>query len=95
MKSFPNIGAEGFTSIFDGKSFDGWKGPVENYEIKDGALGCLEGKGGTIYWGEEQKDFIARVEFRLPPGGNNGLAIRYSWTGRHRLHRYDGTSGFG
>ncbi len=22
-------------------------------------------------------DFVARLEFKLPPGGNNGLAIRY------------------
>ncbi len=26
-------------------------------------------------------NFIARVEFRLPPGGNNGLAIRSPGTG--------------
>lgn len=29
---------EGFTSIFNGKDFTGWKGPVENYEVKDGAI---------------------------------------------------------
>jgi hypothetical protein len=40
-----------------------------------------ENKGGTIYWDHELKDFKARVEFKLPPGGNNGLAIRYPGTG--------------
>ena len=34
-------------------------------------------KGGTIYTKDEYADFVARVEFRLPPAGNNGLAIRY------------------
>src|SRR5207247_929748 len=38
-------------------------------------------KGGTIYTKEEFADFVARVEFKLPPAGNNGLAIRYPGKG--------------
>ena len=72
---------EGFRAIFDGKTTEGWKGPVDNYEIVDGALRCKPGKGGTIYYDKELADFVARVEFRLPPGGNNGLAIRYPGQG--------------
>src|SRR4029077_4231119 len=30
---------------------------------------------------KEYGDFMARVEFKLPPGGNNGLAIRYPGKG--------------
>ncbi|QEH38718.1 Bacterial alpha-L-rhamnosidase [Aquisphaera giovannonii] len=74
-------GAKGFTSIFNGKDFTGWKGPVDNYQVKDGAIVCKPGHGGTIYHEKELKDFVARVEFRLPPGGNNGLAIRYPGEG--------------
>ena len=69
--------SEGFQTIFDGKSTKGWEGPLDNYEIVDGSLRCKAGKGGTIYHNQELTDFVARVEFRLPPGGNNGLAIRY------------------
>jgi hypothetical protein len=54
---------------------------VDNYEIKDGAIICKPGKGGTIYTKEEYGDFVARMEFKLPPGGNNGLAIRYPGDG--------------
>ena len=72
---------EGFTSVFNGKDFDGWAGPVDNYEVKDGAIVCKPGKGGTIYTKEEYSDFIVRLEFKLPPGGNNGLAIRYPGRG--------------
>lgn len=71
---------QGFSKIFDG-SLNGWAGPVENYEIKDGAVVCKPGKGGTIYYNKEYSDFVARLEFKLPPGGNNGLAIRYSGQG--------------
>ena len=37
---------------------------------------------GNIYTQDTYADFIARVEYRLPPGGNNGLAIRYPGKGQ-------------
>jgi hypothetical protein len=73
--------ASGFTPLFDGKSLDGWAGPVDQYEVADGAIRCKPGKGGAIYYDKEYSDFVARVQFRLPPGGNNGLAIRYPGKG--------------
>jgi hypothetical protein len=80
-KILASIDPEGFQTIFDGKSTKGWKGPIDNYEIVDGSLRCKAGEGGTIYYDKELTDFVARVEFRLPPGGNNGLAIRYPGNG--------------
>jgi Domain of Unknown Function (DUF1080) len=74
-------GSEGFRTIFNGKDFSGWGGPIDNYEVSDGILKCKPHKGGAIYFKEELKDFAARVEFKLPPGGNNGLAIRYPGKG--------------
>ena len=74
-------GDEGFVSVFNGKDLTGWDGPVDQYEVKDGTVVCLPHKGGTIYTKEEYSDFMARVEFKLPPGGNNGLAIRYPGQG--------------
>lgn len=74
--------ASGFESVFNGQDFTGWAGPVENYEVKDGAIVCKPKKGGNIYTQAEYDDFVARVEFRLPPAGNNGLAIRYPGKGR-------------
>jgi len=71
----------GFKTIFNGKDFTGWAGPVDQYELKDGAIVCKPKMGGTIYTEEEFTDFIVRLEFKLPPGGNNGLAIRYPGTG--------------
>jgi hypothetical protein len=72
---------EGFQPIFNGKDFQGWAGPTENYEVRDGAIVCKPRKGGTIYTTQRYSDFIVRLEFNLPPGGNNGLAIRYPGEG--------------
>lgn len=72
---------DGFTSIFNGKDLTGWAGPVENYQVVDGAIACLAGKGGTLYHEDVLSDFVVRLEFQVPPGGNNGLAIRYPGKG--------------
>ena len=77
----------GFVSIFNGKNFDGWKGPLANYEVKNGSITCLKGKGGTIYTKRKYKNFSVKLEFKLPAGGNNGLAIRYPGNGNAA---YDG-----
>ncbi len=68
--------AEGYVPLFNGKDLTGWQGAVDNYEVKDGAIVCKPGKGGNLLTKDEYADFQARVEFKLPPGGNNGLAIR-------------------
>lgn len=72
---------DGFTAIFNGKDWTGWAGPIENYEILNGALRCRPKSGGTIYTKQTYGDFVVRLEFQLPPGGNNGLAIRYPGEG--------------
>lgn len=80
-KILASKGGEGFESVWNGKDFNGWAGPVENYEIVDGAIVCKKGKGGTIHTKDEYSDFVVRLEFKLPPNGNNGLAIRYPGQG--------------
>lgn len=71
----------GFKSIFNGRDFTGWSGARDNYEIVDGAIICRPRQGGTIFTAEEYADFVVRLEFRVPHGGNNGLALRYPGTG--------------
>ncbi|MEO5820206.1 MAG: DUF1080 domain-containing protein [Vicinamibacteraceae bacterium] len=71
----------GFTAVFNGRDFDGWTGAVDGYEVKDGAIVCKAGQGGTLYTRRTFRNFVVRLEFVLPPAGNNGLAIRYPGTG--------------
>lgn len=72
---------DGFAPIFNGRDLAGWQGAVESYEVRDGAVACLAGHGGVLFTEETYDDFEVRFEFNLPPGGNNGLAIRYPGTG--------------
>ncbi len=73
--------SEGFQAIFDGKSLEGWTGANDNYEVAGGAIRCKPGKGGTLHTKAEYADFVARMEIKIPEGGNNGLAIRYPGQG--------------
>ena len=70
---------KGFVSLFNGKNLDGWtlvggKGP--GYVVKDGVLVCPADGGGNLLTDGEYADFVFRFEFRLSPGGNNGVGIR-------------------
>ena len=80
-KLFASNGNDGYKSVFNGKNLEGWAGPTNNYVVNDGTIQCKKGSGGTIYVNEELSDFSVRFEYKLPPGGNNGLAIRYPGSG--------------
>lgn len=72
---------EGWKPLFDGSSLEGWQGAVADYEVVDGAIQCKPSRGGNLFTKESFSDFSVQLEFRLPPGGNNGLAIRYPGEG--------------
>ena len=74
-------GEKEFKSLFDGKTLQGWAGAVNNYEVANGVIRCKPGSGGVLHTKDEYSDFVARMEIRIPPHGNNGLAIRYPGDG--------------
>ncbi len=74
--------AKGFIDVFNGKDLTGWAGETGGFEVSDGTLVNRRDKGGNLHTTEEFADFTARVEYKLPAGGNNGLAIRYPGKGQ-------------
>jgi 3-keto-disaccharide hydrolase len=77
--ALPAFGAdseEGFVSLFDGKTLDGWQGGKDGYEIVEGAIVCKEKGGGNLYTAKEYANFHLKFEFKLTPGANNGIGIR-------------------
>jgi len=77
----------GFEDLFNGRDLTGWTGARDSYEVVEGAIQCQPGEGGVLFTEEEFGDFRLRLEFRLPEGGNNGIAIRYPGEGKPA---YDG-----
>ena len=69
----------GFTSLFDGKTLNGWKlvrGRGRGYVAEDGVLVCPRDGGGNLFTEAEYSNFVLRLEWRLWAGGNNGIGIR-------------------
>lgn len=68
---------EGFVRLFNGENFDGW---IANpgYVVVDGKIVCdpKKGNGGNLFTEKEYPNFVLRFEFKLPPGGNNGVGFR-------------------
>lgn len=72
----PKPDKEGFVSLFNGKDVTGWAGATKGYVAEKGNLVCLQKGGGHLYTEDAYDNFIFRFEFKLPPGGNNGVGIR-------------------
>jgi hypothetical protein len=67
--------SDGFVSLFDGRTLDGWQGDTEGYEAREGVLVCNE-RGGRLRTEKEYGNFVLRFDYKLEPGGNNGIDIR-------------------
>ncbi len=66
---------DGFTLLFDGKTVSPeiWQGDIAGYPVENDVIVC---RGGNLMTKEDYNDFIFRCEFKVPPGGNNGIGIR-------------------
>ena len=65
-----------FKPIFNGKDLSGWQGGTNAYTVANGELKAKAGTHGNLLTDDTYGNFVARLEFKLPPAGNNGLAIR-------------------
>jgi Domain of Unknown Function (DUF1080) len=65
-----------FKSIFNGKDLAGWMGAIDSYAAVNGELRCQKGRGKVLQTKDNYENFVVRFEFKLPPGGNNGVALR-------------------
>src|SRR5258706_8619808 len=81
LTSWPAMGQNepGFISLFDGKTFDGWKlleKKGDGYGIKDGLIFCAKRGGGNLLTEKEFSDFILLLQYNLTPTANHGFPIR-------------------
>ncbi len=72
---------EGFISLFDGQTLDGWRGDPELWSVRDGAITGVTTaetkltENKFLVWNEHVEDFELRLKFRLQ-GGNSGIYFR-------------------
>jgi len=70
--------ADGFVTLFDGTSLDGWKKATENsdsIQLKDGAIVANGNRCHLFYVGDEQpfKNFHFKCEVMTWPNSNGGI----------------------
>lgn len=70
--------APAMRSLFNGRDLTGWKG--EGYIVEDGAIVCTP-DGKNLVTEQTFSSYVLEFDFKLPPGGNNGLGIHYPGTG--------------
>lgn len=69
---------EGFKSLMDGKTFDGWKVTTDSpgtWTIKDGAFVAFGNRAHLFYVGDEKpfKNFHLKVDVMTDPNSNGGI----------------------
>lgn len=81
--------AAGWKLLFDGKDLDGWRAygsqarPGKGWKVENGILKKLDGvRGGDIITEQKYGDFELSWDWRIAPGGNNG--IKYLVTEKRR-----------
>src|SRR5687768_12077205 len=74
--------AEGFVSIFDGKTLEGWDGDTTFWRVENGVIvgettpeKVVKQNNFLIWRGGRVRDFELKVEFRLS-GTNSGIQYR-------------------
>lgn len=68
-----------WTSLFDGKSMEGWEkigGDDSHWEVKDGALQGSGGASMLVNTSGPYKNFRYRAEVKINDNGNSGLYFR-------------------
>ncbi len=82
-----------FTSIFNGRNFTGWAGPLDNYEIVDGAIRCKTETGRHHLHAEGVRGL--RRAPRVQAAARRQQRPRDPLPGRRRcrLRRHDRTAG--
>jgi len=77
-----NVPPEGFTSLFNGRDFTGWKmspRAKQMWSIEDGVLkshGLLEQWGADLVTEREFQDFVLLADFRMPALSDSGIHFR-------------------
>ena len=77
-----NVPPPGFTALFNGRDFTGWKvhpKVKQMWTIEDGVLkshGLLEQWGADLVTAKKYRDYVLLVDFRMPAPSDSGIHFR-------------------
>jgi hypothetical protein len=81
--SLTAMAEEGWTSLFDGASLDGWKASenADSWSVKDGKLVCDGPRSHLFYVGELAPfvNFEFKAQVMTKPGSNSGIYIHTAY----------------
>lgn len=69
-----------FVPLYDGKDLSGWvdqNGTISAWQADGQILSCIKAGGGWLRTTKMYSDFVLRVDYRIPPGGNSGIGLRF------------------
>lgn len=70
--------------LYNGKDLSGWhvqNGDLSAWKANGDLISCVKPGGGWLTSDKEYGDFELKIDWRIPPGGNSGLGIRYPGVG--------------
>src|SRR5262249_24528370 len=73
-------GGGGCARLYDGKDLTGWHvrgGRAGAWKANGEILACSGGGGGWLTTDRQYADFELELEWKIAPGGNSGVRIRY------------------
>lgn len=75
--------SDGFVSIFDGNTLNGWEGLADFWKVEEGDLvgftteeNPLEANTFLIWRDGQPSDFELKLDFKISAGGNSGIQYR-------------------
>jgi len=90
----PEEQAEGFVSIFDGKTLNGWDGDARLWSVKDGVIrgettkeNPAHGNTFCVWRDGKVRDFVLKIQFRIQ-NGNSGIQYRSKEHDKYRINGY-------
>lgn len=73
----------GFVRLYNGKDLSGWEvqnGKLSSWKADGELLSCVAPGGGWLRTTKQYSDFVLRLDYRIPKGGNSGVGLRFPST---------------
>lgn len=85
-------GDDGWTPLYNGRDFSGWqviRGSLEGWQAHPEMISFRGKGGGCLSTEREYSSFVLKFDYRMSPGGNSGVGIRFPKNGWPSTHGFE------